>query len=91
MNTAVAAIKHGSSELAKGIANFQDGSLNILNGMEGIDKQVLIKLANVIEESETVLPRLKATVEITKKYQSFSGINPATKGNVRFIYRTSSI
>lgn len=91
LNTAVAAIKHGSSELAKGIANFQDGSLNILNGMEGIDKQVLIKLANVIEESETVLPRLKATVEITKKYQSFSGINPATKGNVRFIYRTSSI
>jgi len=91
LNTAVSAVKHGSSELAKGIANFQDDSLSILNGMEGLDRETLKKLADAVSESETVIPRLKATVDVTQKYQSFTGINPGTNGSVRFIYRTSSI
>lgn len=89
--TAVTAVKHGSTELAKGIANFQDDSLSILNGMEGFDREALDKLANAVSESETVIPRLKATVEVTQKYQSFTGISPEMNGSVRFIYRTSSI
>jgi len=91
LNTAVAAVKHGSMELAKGIENFQDDSLSILNGMEGFDKETLKKLANVVSETETVIPRLKATVDVTQKYQSFTGINPEMNGKVRFIYRTNSI
>jgi len=91
LNTAVTSVKLGSSELAKGIANFQDDSLSILNGMEGFDIETLKKLANAVSESETVLPRLKATINVTQKYQSFTGINPEMNGSVRFIYRTSSI
>jgi len=91
LNTAVSAVKNGSSELAKGIANFQDDSLSILNGMEGFDRETLKKLVEVVSESETVIPRLKATVEVTQKYQSFTGINSGVNGSVRFIYRTSSI
>ena len=89
--TAVTAVKHGSTELAKGIANFQDDSLSILNGMQGFDIEILKKLANAVSKSETVLSHLKATVDVTQKYQSFTGISPEMSGSVRFIYRTSSI
>ena len=91
LNTAVSAVKYGSIELAKGIANFQDDSLSILNVMDGFDMETLKKLIDAISESEVVIPRLKATVEVTKEYQSFTGITPDMNGSVRFIYRTNSI
>lgn len=91
LNTVVTAVKHGSTELAKGIANFQDDSLSILNLMDGFDLEILKKLIDTISESEVVIPRLKATVDVTKQYQSFTGISPDMNGSVRFIYRTSAI
>ncbi len=91
LNTAVASIRYRSKELAKEVSNFKDGSLSILNSIEGLDVNTLKKVLNVISESEVVLPRLKASVDITKKYQSFAGISASMSGSVRFIYRTSSI
>lgn len=88
---AVSSVKHGSSELVNSVANFQDGSLSLLDGMEGFDKETLEKLIGVVAESEVVIPRLKATVDVTKKYQSFTGLSEGAKGSVRFIYRTSGI
>ncbi len=88
---AVAAIKHGSSQLVEGIASFQDDSLSILDSMDGFDRETLEKLIDAVSESEVVLPRLKATVEVTRKYQSFTGLADGCTGSVRFIYRTSSI
>ncbi|MCQ2573775.1 MAG: hypothetical protein MJ182_07755 [Treponema sp.] len=91
LREAVSGIVHGSSELVNDIANFQDDSLSLLDGMEGIDRETLEKLIHVVAESEAVLPRLKATVNVTEKYQSFTGLSSDMTGRVRFIYRTSGI
>lgn len=91
LKEAVSGIRHGSSELVKEIANFQDDSLSLLDGMDGIDHETLEKLIHIVAQSEAVLPRLKATVKVTEKYQSFTGLSPEMNGRVKFIYRTSGI
>lgn len=91
LKEAVSGIRHGSAELVKDIANFQDDSLSLLDGMDGIDRETLEKLVHIVAQSEAVLPRLKATVKVTEKYQSFTGLAPDMTGRVKFIYRTSGI
>ena len=38
-----------------------------------------------------LLTRLKATVDVSKDYQSFTGLTEDMTGEVRFVYRTDAI
>lgn len=38
-----------------------------------------------------LVTRIKATVEVSKSYQSFSGLSDSMDGQVKFIYRTDAI
>ena len=38
-----------------------------------------------------VVTRLRATIDVSKDYQNFSGLSDGMDGQVKFIYRTESI
>jgi putative membrane protein len=85
-------LKNGTPELTEGITDLRDGSLELKNGLTQFKEEAIDKIMNAAGVSwEELAQRLRATVQVSKDYKSFSGISDAMDGQVRFIYRTDSI
>lgn len=95
MNTlydGVLTLKNGAPALVSGITELRDGALQLSDGLKEFDKQGVEKLVDAVDgDIGGLLTRLKATVDVSKDYQSFSGLAEDMTGEVRFIYRTDAI
>ena len=50
------------------------------------------KLVDAVDgDLGSLLTRVKATVDVSKDYRSFSGLSDDMSGQVKFIYRTDAI
>ena len=56
------------------------------------NKEGIQKIVNLVDgDLNDVVARLKATVDVSKKYRNFAGIGNDMDGQVKFIYRTDEI
>lgn len=75
--TGAETLSAGASELKAGTAQLKEGIQRITALMDG--------------DLNNLLTRIRATVETSRHYTSFSGISDAMNGQVKFIYRTNEI
>ena len=78
--------------LTDGITRLRDGAMTLSDGLKEFNNKGVQKLVDAVDgELGGLLTRVKATVQVSQDYKSFSGISDEMSGKVRFIYRTDSI
>ena len=85
-------LKNGSPALVDGITQLRDGAMQLSDGLKKFNEQGVQKLVDAVDGNLTgLITRLRATIDVSKNYRSFSGIDDSMDGQVKFIYRTDSI
>lgn len=88
----VLTMKDGTPALTEGVTKLRDGSMQLSDGMKQFAEQGIQKLVEFVDgDLEGFVARLKATVDVSKEYNNFSGISEDMDGKVKFIYRTEEI
>lgn len=85
-------VKNGSPALVDGITQLRDGSMMLSDGLKEFNEQGVQRLVDAVEGDLGVLTtRMRATIDVSKNYKSFSGLSENMDGQVKFIYRTEGI
>ncbi|MGN0174537.1 MAG: hypothetical protein ACI39F_08860 [Acutalibacteraceae bacterium] len=88
----IATLKNGSGKLVDGVKQLKDGSMQLSDGIKELNEKGIKKLSdNVNGELSDTYERLKATVDVSKNYNSFAGISTSMPGITRFVYKSDSI
>lgn len=88
----IAALQDSCPALQAGITELRDGSLKLFDGLKEFNEQGVQKLIDAADgDIFGLLDGLKASIEVSKEYTSFSGIGDGMDGQVKFIYRTEQI
>lgn len=83
-------LKNGAPALQSGVSELRDGSLKLSEGLREFNEKGVGKLKDAVDgDLAGLLTRVKATVDVSKNYKSFSGISDEMSGQVKFIYKTS--
>ena len=85
-------LKNGAPALDDGVIALRDGSMQLSEGLSQFNEQGVKKLIDAVDgDLGSLVARIRATVDVSKDYKSFSGIADNTDGNVKFVYRTNSV
>ena len=84
-------MKNGSPALVDGVSKLKDGSMQLSSGLKEFNEKGIEKITSLVDDAKVVIERLKATVEVSKRYRNFSGISSEMSGQVKFIYKTDEI
>ena len=85
-------IKNGTPALADGILKLKDGAMQLNDGLALFNENGISKIVELVGgDLKNITARLKATVDVSKRYRNFSGIGEDMSGRVKFIYRTDEI
>ena len=75
-----------------GYFNNYDWYMQLSDGLKEFNEQGVQKLVDAVDGNLTgLITRLRATIDVSKNYRSFSGIDDSMDGQVKFIYRTDAI
>ncbi len=77
--------------LVDGVTQLTDGAKTLSEGLQQYYDEGIKTIIDKIDDITPVVTRLKATIDVSKDYQSFGGISEDMTGSVKFIYRTDSI
>ncbi|WP_458863670.1 hypothetical protein [Acidaminobacterium chupaoyuni] len=92
LNSGVAALQQGSNALVDGVGQLKDGAMQLSDGMKKFNEEGIQKLVKAFDgDLKGLTDRLKALVDVSEEYQSFTGVADGMDGSVEFIYRTDSI
>ena len=85
-------LKDGVPALTEGVSKLKDGSMKLSDGLDKLNKEGISKIVELVDgDIGNTLDRLKATVDVSKRYKSFAGISDDMDGEVKIIYRTEEI
>lgn len=85
-------LKNGVSEFSDGAGKLESGSKELKEGMEKFKKEGIDKIANAYNNDiKELIDRIKSLTDISKEYNSFSGIENNMDGKVKFIYTIDGI
>ena len=85
-------LKNSTPALVDGVRQLRDGSKELADGLDEFNREGIQKLVDAVDgDLEGLVERLKATADASRGYQSFSGIDPETEGQVKFVYRTAPV
>lgn len=85
-------LKDGTPALLSGITQLKDGAMQLSDGLSQFNEQGIKKISDAVDGNISgLICRLKATVDVSKNYKTFSGLDDSMDGQVKFIYRTDSI
>ncbi len=85
-------MKEKSPALIDGITKLRDGAKSLQEGLEKFMNEGVQKLVDLAtEDLKGVTDRVCATIDVAQGYTSFTGIDEASKGTVKFIYKTDGI
>jgi len=84
-------MKNGAPMLIDGITQLKDGAMQLSDGLSQFNDEGIQKLIDMVDDVESLIDRLKATVDVSKNYKSFAGISDSADGDVKFVYRTDEI
>lgn len=90
--TGLNSLQAGSGALVEGVQQLKDGAMQLSDGLKEFNEQGIQKLYKAVNEDlDGLLPRFRATCDVSREYKSFAGISDAMDGQVKFIYRTEEI
>ena len=82
-------LKDGTPALVSGVTQLKDGAMQLSEGLQQLNKEGIQKLTKLLQDDlGDLTARVKATIDVSKDYRSFSGISDDASGQVKFIYRT---
>ena len=82
----------GSAELVNGINLLKDGSITLHDGMVQFDEEGISKLTEAFgDDLGSLSERLKAVVDASKEYNTFTGANKNADSTVKFIIESAGI
>ena len=85
-------LKNGAPALVNGVTELKSGSLKLSTGIKQFNAQGVQKLSDAVNgDLGGLVTRLKAVVDVSKNYRSFSGITNEMDGQVKFVYRTAAV
>lgn len=85
-------LKDSAPALIDGITQLRDGSKELSEGMKEFKEQGIQKIIDAVDgDVSGIIDRLETTAEVSKRYNTFSGISEDMEGTVKFIYRTEAI
>ena len=85
-------LKNGTPTLVDGVTQLKDGAMQLSIGLKQFNEEGIQKIIDLVDgDLEGVLARVRATIDVSKDYQNFSGISANMDGQVKFIYRTDEI
>ena len=85
-------MKKQAPSLTEGITQLRDGSMKLSKGLTEFNEQGIEKLVDAVDgDLGSLVTRVRATVDVSKNYKSFSGLSEDMDGEVKFIYRTQSV
>ena len=88
----ITTLKNSTPALVDGVKQLRDGSRELADGLDEFNREGIQKLVDAVDgDLEGFVERLKAAADVSRGYQSFSGIDPETEGQVKFIYRTAPV
>ena len=88
----IATMKNGAPALTDGITQLRDGAGKLSDGLQEFNDEGIQKLVDAVDDNlDGLVERLRATLDASKHYNNFSGIDDGMDGQVKFIYRTDSI
>lgn len=88
----VLTLKNGVPALTQGVSQLCDGAMMLSNGLKEFNEQGVQRLIDAVDgDLGGLFARIKATADLSKSYQSFSGLSSTMDGEVKFVYRTESI
>lgn len=90
--TGVLTLQDGMPALVDGVTALRDGSMELSDGLRQFNEQGVQKLADLLGgDLDGLAARLRATLDVSGRYQNFSGISEEMDGQVKFVYRTEEI
>ena len=85
-------LKNGTPALVDGVTQLKDGAMQLSDGLKQFNEEGIQKIIDLVDgDLEGVIARVRATIDVSKDYQNFSGISDNMDGQVKFIYRTDEI
>jgi len=85
-------LKNSTPALVDGVRQLRDGSRELADGLDEFNRDGIQKLVDAVDSDlEGLVERLQATADVSRGYQSFSGVSGETEGQVKFIYRTAPV
>ena len=87
-----ATLSSGASALIDGVTALRDGAMQLSDGLKQLNEEGFQKLVDAMDgDVEPLLERARALAGISGAYQTYSGLDAAMDGSVKFIYRTEAI
>ncbi len=78
--------------LTDGVTALRDGAMQLSGGLEEFNERGVQKLVDASEGGlEGLARRIRATADVSRGWQSFSGISEEMSGQVNFLYRTDAV
>lgn len=85
-------LKNGVPALVDGVSQLRDGSMQLSEGLKKFNDEGISKITELFDGNLSKLaPRLKAMIDVSKRYKSYSGLTDDMDGEVKFIYKTEEI
>ena len=85
-------LKNGVPALVDGVTKLKDGSMQLSEGLKTFNSEGISKIVNLMNNDlGKVATRLKAVIDVSKNYKSYSGLTEEMDGEVKFIYKTADL
>ena len=85
-------LKNGVPALVDGVRQLKDGAMQLSDGLKQFDKEGISKIVSLLDNDLSKLAaRLKAAVDVSKNYRSYTGLTDGMDGEVKFIYKTADL
>lgn len=92
LNAGVASLKENMPALTAGVTALSDGATALSDGLNEFNEKGISKITALADgDIQTVIEKLKSTIEVSKEYNNYSGLSENMNGQVKFIYRTDAI
>lgn len=85
-------LKNGVPALVTGVGKLKDGSMQLSDGLKQFNEQGISKILDLLNNDlGKTVTRLKAAVDVSKNYKSYTGLTDDMDGEVKFIYKTADL
>ncbi len=92
LSDGILTLKNGVPALVEGVSKLTDGSMQLSDGLKTFNEEGISKITSFFSDDlSTLSARLRATVDVSKSYKTYSGLSDEMDGEVKFIYKTASI
>lgn len=85
-------LKDGTPALIDGVTRLRDGAMELSDGLKEFNEQGVQKLMDAFDgDLSGLMDRMDAVSDVSRRYNTFSGISGDMDGQVKFIWRTEAV